>query len=174
MTVPEATPESCVLFRDMPAEEYEPVRSLMMQATYSQEEVILREGGATQSLWLITKGTCVVFKTRKNGTAQELAQLGPGAVFGEMSFFQAAPHSASVRATSELEVLKLSRANFDKLVRDHPTAAFKITSNIAQILAQRLREMDDWMCELIERPGAAEHREEWREFRSKLYSDLKF
>jgi CRP-like cAMP-binding protein len=95
-------------------------------------------------------------------------------VFGEMSFFDEAVHSASVRTLSEVEVMRLSRSRFDELTAVCPSAARKIAACTASILADRLRQMDDWVCRLVERPDGAGHREEWQEFRKKLYSEWDF
>ena len=39
-----------------------------------------------------------------------LAELGPGDIFGEMSFFRSAPHSASIKTMTDVEVLMLLKA----------------------------------------------------------------
>jgi len=120
-----------------------------------------------------------VFKTvKKHGddqAEQRLTVLDAGSVFGEMSFFQPAPHSASIRTLSAVEVHRLSRKDFESLETDHAPAARKILVNTVKLLAERLRSMDEWICELVERPdGATTHQKEWRDFRAKLYTDWHF
>jgi CRP-like cAMP-binding protein len=128
-----------------------------------------------QVLWIIAQGECEVFKMVKPDIEQRLTVLDAGAVFGEMSFFQPAPHSASVRAITDVEVMRLSREEFAALEKTSPCAARKMLINAVQILAERLRRMDDWTCKLVERPDGPEtHRKEWRDFRSKLYTDWHF
>jgi len=165
---------NCPLFREMTSAERLCLESLLDQKLYAKNEGILREGKTKQFLWIIVRGSCAVLKSRKDGNEQQLAVLEPGAVFGEMSYFRPAPHSASIRTLSEVEVMCLSHSDFDQLQQICPTAADKLAVNIVSILAERLRKMDDWICELIERPDGQRHREEWREFRSKLYSGWQF
>jgi CRP-like cAMP-binding protein len=142
---------------------------------YPKDEVILREGKTFQVLWIIARGECEVFKMVKPAVEQRLTVLDAGSVFGEMSFFQPAPHSASVRTLTEVEVMRLSRDEFAKLQETSPSAVHKILVNAVNILAERLRRMDTWTCELFERPdGPDNHRKEWRDFRSKLYTDWHF
>ena len=162
------------LLKQMTSKERERFFSLIERNTYPKGETILREGRSIQMLWIIVDGQCEVLKETRNGGDQQLAVLEPGAIFGEMSFFDAAPHSASVRALTDVEVLRLSRQKFDELQKMCPEAAYRIALATAEILAARLRKMDEWICELVERPDGAHHREEWREFRAKLYSDWKF
>jgi CRP/FNR family transcriptional regulator, cyclic AMP receptor protein len=55
-----------------------------------------------------------------------------------------------------------------------PSAANKIVDSLLSVMAQRLRRMDDWICDFLERSEGADHREEWHDFRSKLYADWQF
>ena len=91
-----------------------------------------------------------------------------------MSFFEEAPHSATVRACTTVKVMQLSREKFEELHKVSPTAAYKITLSVASVMAQRMRRMDDWICDFVERPEGAGHREEWHDFRAKLYADWQF
>jgi CRP/FNR family transcriptional regulator, cyclic AMP receptor protein len=165
----------CPLFSDLTPAELAEVRHRLVSEVYPKDDVILREGKSFQVLWIIVRGECEVFKTIKPAVEQRLTVLDPGSVFGEMSFFQPAPHSASVRALSEVEVMRLSRQEFERLQETSPSAVHKMLVNAVKILAERLRRMDTWTCELVERPdGPSDHRKEWRDFRSKLYTDWHF
>ena len=171
---PKINSVACPIFREMTLDEREQLLLLLEYETYRKGDVILREGNSNQILWILVHGKCEVFKTAKNGAARQLAMLEPGAVFGEMSFFEKAPHSASVRALTEVQVMSLSREKYDQLRDTGSLAACKIASSVNAVLAQRLRRMDEWTCGLLEKPEAAGHREEWGEFRAKLYSDWQF
>jgi CRP-like cAMP-binding protein len=167
--------KSCPLFWDMTPAELAEVRHRLASESYPRDEVILREGKSFQVLWIIAQGECEVFKMVRPGVEQRLTILDPGSVFGEMSFFQPAPHSASVRAMTEVEVMRLSREQFASLQECCPTVVHKMLINAVRILAERLRRMDDWTCKLVERPDGSEtQRKEWRDFRSKLYTDWHF
>jgi len=151
------------------------VRRRLTPEVYPKNEVILREGKSLQVLWIIAEGECEVFKMIKPNTEQRLTVLDPGSVFGEMSFFQPAPHSASVRSLTDVELKRLPREEFEALEIDSPAVAQKMLANTVRLLAERLRRMDNWTCELFERPdGPQSHRKEWRDFRSKLYTDWHF
>ena len=141
---------------------------------YPPGDRILREGLSIQILWVIVKGHCAVTKTLADGEQRNLAELGPGDIFGEMSFFRSAPHSASIHTLTDVEVLMLRRERYNDLEAEGSTAAYRIAANTAAVLAERLRRMDDWICNLVEQPDAVSHREEWREFRSKVYTNWDF
>jgi CRP/FNR family transcriptional regulator, cyclic AMP receptor protein len=162
------------IFESFTAEEYEGVLALLEQRSYAKGDVILHEGKSEQALWILVKGTCEVVKKNKSKTEHSLATLESGSAFGEMSFFQKAPHSATVRASTAVKVLRMTRENYEQLHTRNPTAAYKITQIVVSLMAQRLRRMDEWICDFVERPEGANHREEWHDFRAKLYSDWPF
>ncbi len=70
--------------------------------------------------------------------------------------------------------MRLTRENFELLQAKSPTAAYKIAVSVLAVMAQRLRRMDDWICDFVERSEGADHREEWHDFRAKLYADWQF
>ncbi len=178
MTLPNAKqPDICPIFADLTLDEREQLLPLLKQDVYAEGDMILQEGFAVQVLWMIMRGRCEVVKACGGDREQQLAILEAGAVFGEMSFFNEAPHSASVRAMTEVEVFCLSRKQYDELQKTMPSVVYKISHSIAKLLAERLRKMDEWTCGIFEvedDQSLPTRREEWREFRSKLYSDLEF
>src|ERR1700688_2603348 len=103
MTNPSAA--SCPIFQGFTVDEYEQVLALLEQEAYAKGDVIIDEGKTKQDLWIVVKGSCEVVKMNKSKNERQLAILESGAVFGEMSFFQEAPHSATVRARTDVKVM---------------------------------------------------------------------
>lgn len=175
MTKPDSNNLECPIFHDMTPDECRNVLELFETETFPMGETILREGLSIQILWIIVRGRCEVVKSTAGGGDRVLACLEQGSVFGEMSFFRSAPHSASVRAMTDVEVLRLSRQSYDQLQKNCPSAAFKIASNTAVVLAERLRRMDEFTGDMIDGgSGNANQREEWQQFRAKLYTEWEF
>jgi CRP-like cAMP-binding protein len=65
-----------------------------------------------------------------------VAHLGQGAYFGELSLLDRGPHAASVVCTSDVELLVVSRRDFDKVLLSVPTIARKIMRTMASRLAE--------------------------------------
>jgi CRP/FNR family transcriptional regulator, cyclic AMP receptor protein len=163
----------CEIFDSItPAQRIEVLR-LMEPQSFEPGMAILEEGEHTRGLWVIKEGRCEVVKSGPHGTAQTIAELSPGCVFGEMSFFQTAPHSATVRALTHVSTLYLSAKNYAKLEETCLAAAHRLSHAISVILAGRLRRMDDWTTHLLDQAAPSKH-EEWSDFRAKLYNDLDF
>ncbi len=174
MNKQQASTTASPIFVDLTLDERQALLRLLKHERFKAGESILSEGLSTHALWIIVQGRCEVIQKRHNATEKQLAVLEAGAVFGEMSFFAPAPHSASVRAITDVEVMRLSREDFDDLGRNGSVVALKIAASTARLLAERLRRMDEWTRNLIEQPDVNNHKEEWQEFRAKLYSDWQF
>ncbi len=69
----------------------------------------LREGEPGNSFFFVAGGQLRVFATDGLGRQTELAQLGEGAVFGEMALLSAQPRSASVGCLTDCDLLEVGR-----------------------------------------------------------------
>ncbi len=102
-----------------------------LDATAGQS--LVEEGRVGREFFLILSGEAVV---ERDG--QEVARLGPGQWFGELSLLDHQPRSATVRATTDLKLLVLGEAVFAGLLENIPTLA----SKLLKTMARRLREAD--------------------------------
>ena len=166
--------KTCALFEAMTPEELDVVFRAMRSESFDAGSDILTEGLTYQGLWVLASGRCEVVKGAPGKRGNRLAVLEAGAVFGEMSFLEAAPHSASVRAMTDVDTMRLMRENFEQLRVDCPSAADKITRSLILVLSARLRRMDEWTCGLVEKSDNDRHHDEWQQFRAKLYGGLQF
>lgn len=143
--------------------------------SYDPGVKLIHQGESGQNLWVILEGKCKVIKMTSTAPPYpiDLAELGPNDHFGEMSFFHAAPHSATVQATEPVKTMRINRKDYDQLLDTGCTAAYLLALNSVDELADRLRRMDDWVTELVcnmEDNHQAEH--EWTSFREKLFSQF--
>jgi putative peptide zinc metalloprotease protein len=81
-------------------------------------ETIIRQGELGDGCFLIRAGEVEVLLEREDGSAQRLATLGPGELFGEAALLTVAPRTASVRATSAVDLLVLHRTELLAAMRD--------------------------------------------------------
>jgi len=158
---------SIPLFDQMtPQERQDLVRTATVRKFQTGDEIV-RQDGTSQHIWVVLSGKCEV--VRANGTAPVvLATLEPHQHFGEMSFFHAAPHSASVRASGPVKVLCLSREDYDDLATQGCCATTKLAVNVVACLAERMRRMDDWVADLITEKGGQRKTADWAHFRERL------
>ncbi len=71
-----------------------------------KDHYLFREGDPPDAMYVIKSGKFAVVKSKSNSEII-LAEIGPGAMVGEMAFFDNKPRSASVKALKDSEVVVL-------------------------------------------------------------------
>lgn len=99
------------------------------------DDVVVREGERGDDAYIVVRGHLRVSK-RHAGVAVELATLAPGDAFGELSIIDDGPRSATVNAQTDATLLRFNRESLGL----QPTLLLKVVTNIARLLAKRLRE----------------------------------
>src|SRR5437588_11276965 len=83
-------------------------------------EVIVEEGTEADGFYVIVSGTARTLKRADSGEEMPLGSLGPGDTFGEIALLEDGDRTATVRASSEVEALKLDQAVFRAVVQPQP------------------------------------------------------
>jgi putative ABC transport system ATP-binding protein len=89
---------------------------------YEPGAMILTKGTNAESFYIVSKGTVEVVLPRENQSDVIALQLGPGKYFGEIEFFHAKKHQASIRASERepVEVLCMSYDRLNELLGQSP------------------------------------------------------
>ena len=102
---------------------------------FGDGEAIVTEGEAGSSMFVLRRGTA---KVQVAGSKEELARLGPGDFFGEMSLLTGAARTASVVALGDSELVEITAENFRRVAQHDPS----IMDRIAETMASRRIELD--------------------------------
>jgi CRP-like cAMP-binding protein len=97
---------------------------------------VVQAGEEDRALYLLTDGTVGVKLPRDEGTFKEIEAPS---VLGELSFFDGYPRSATLQAITDVEVVRIDLAAFDRLHEHEPAIANLMLRDLARILALRLR-----------------------------------
>lgn len=108
---------------------------------FAPREAIIKSGEADKNLYILTDGRADVSVSRADGTKQQLAVLEAGTVFGEQSFLDGLPRSATVTAVSECQLRSLSKKDFAVLIEKHPKIACAVLEDLGRVLSLRTRQM---------------------------------
>lgn len=101
-------------------------------------EVLMRAGQSQQSLYLLASGGLEV-RAGTKGTLGAITRERPGAVIGEISFFDGGPRSATVWATEATRLLELDAAAVQAFFAAHPLRGQELLMALARVLARRVR-----------------------------------
>jgi small-conductance mechanosensitive channel/CRP-like cAMP-binding protein len=120
------------LFSALPEKLRDDLAGELEYTPFAPGESITREGDRDDGLYMIVRGEAVV-RIGRQTEEREVARLGPGQFFGEMSLMTGEARTASVVAATELEAFRVAKPAFQKILRDTPALA----DQIAGVLASR-------------------------------------
>jgi CRP-like cAMP-binding protein len=126
------------LFEKLPPEGRGAVIERFRPHIYQPDQVVLSEGQTPDraALFVVASGSLEVEKADAGETIQ-LARLGPGEVFGEISLIRRSIVTATVRAVTRSVVLELSRDDFDEVGQAYP----QLLAHVYQLATLRERDL---------------------------------
>ena len=91
--------------------------------TLDSGTIVLREGDASDSLYVIVTGRVRVSREPAPGQVIELEVLGAGSFFGELALLDSGPRSATVATMTACTVLVIDKRLFATLMHEAPPEA---------------------------------------------------
>lgn len=95
-------------------------------------EAIVRQGDEGESMFVLLRGSVAVSLTDTHGRSEQVATLGGGDFFGEMSLMTGEKRSASVTALEEVECAELHKDDVAGLLLERPELAREISAILEQ------------------------------------------
>jgi CRP-like cAMP-binding protein len=133
------------LFGSLPHALAEELAAHATTRRYRRGEYILRAGEAATRLYVVETGRIAIAVRARDGRESVAAVLGPGALFGELAFFDGEPRSSDARA---LTPVLLGEVAFDA-VRAVIEANPNLLWDVALILTRRLRDTDEALADAM-------------------------
>lgn len=116
----------CPLFGGVGRDDLAAIGERAIEVDFPADHVIARQGEIGTGLFVVIDGTVRVVRD-----GQELARLGPGDFFGEMSVIDGLPRVAQVVASEPTRCLALASWEFEHLILDHPTIGLAILRGLS-------------------------------------------
>ena len=107
----------------------------------TRDHYLFREGDAPDAMYVVKSGKLAVVKSKQTSEII-LAEIGPGAMVGEMAFFDNKPRSASVKAMKDSEVIALPYKALHAQFQNFPEwckAIMRTVNNHLRNANQRIR-----------------------------------
>ena len=109
-------------------------RSARSRSSFEDGHVIARQGDIGTGFFVIATGAVRVVRD-----GHQIAHLGPGEFFGELSVLDGRPRTAQVIADGSTTCLALASWDFEAVVTEQPAVALAIL----RVLAKRLRDLTE-------------------------------
>ena len=123
---------SIPMFRSCTTEQLDRLAELGTAVSMTDAPIV-SEGDRGDKFYVITSG-----KGRVTRGGREVAELGPGDYFGELSLFDPAPRNATVAAVGPMSLVSLSRDSFVQALDEMPA----IRDTVLHGMAHRIHELD--------------------------------
>jgi len=121
-------------FDGVEPEELKSLLGALPRRRFPVGSVLIAEGDTPREMFIAESGRADVLVADRHGQEHQVGRIKPGTAIGEMSLLTGQPAAGTVRASEELEVLVLSRAELERVACRFP----RIYRNVSAVLAERL------------------------------------
>ena len=126
------------LFSLLTNDQAQGIADAVVKRRFRRGEIIVEHMRKSNSLFILLTGRARVLTSDSRGREVILAVLQPGDYVGEMSLIDNEPHSATVRAEIQTDMLVLARPDFARCLPENSSLSYAILRG----LVQRLRNAD--------------------------------
>jgi CRP-like cAMP-binding protein len=122
----------CPLFGGVAANDLLAIGDRALEVDFPADHVIARQGEIGTGFFVVVDGRVRVVRD-----GEEIARLGPGDFFGEMSVIDGLPRVAQVVTTEPTRCLALASWDFEQILLEHPTIGLAILRGLSARLRAR-------------------------------------
>lgn len=131
------------LFNTLEYEELQDLAGVISPRSYTEGEIIIRNGESGDSMFLLSEGLLEVSVDTENGSTHKVAEIMPGEYFGEMSLLTGEPRSATVTAATGAYAYEITKEHVEDLFRRKPSLIEHISNVVAERRAMNQMKMEN-------------------------------
>lgn len=105
-------------------------------------ELLVKEGEADQTLFILASGKLAVTSKDSNGVDQAVYIMKEGECAGTRAFVEQSPRRATLRSVGNSIVYTLTPSDFESLLDDQPRLAFKVMRALFRVTHANLARMN--------------------------------
>jgi len=109
------------IFEDVPEEDLSVITTFATTEEFPEGKSIVREGEFANAFMAIEEGTARVLRG-----GEQIGELGPGDIFGEMGVLENERRGATVEATSRVRLIKIEHWELQRMKKKLPDVYDKI------------------------------------------------
>ncbi len=108
--------------------------------TFQVGQELCHQGDTGDAAYVIISGEADIL-IDQNGKEIVVAQVGENAVIGEIAVLCEVPRTATVRASSPLQALKIDKEHFLRMIREFPDMGIEVMRELADRLTTTTAEL---------------------------------
>jgi CRP/FNR family transcriptional regulator, cyclic AMP receptor protein len=117
--------------------------NIVHNRNYLPGEFIFYQGDPGIGLYLIREGEIIIERTNDDGEKISLASFSTGDFFGELALIDGEKRSASAIAKNDTRLAVIFKPDLDDFIEKYPKKGVKILQGICNIIAARLRKVNE-------------------------------
>lgn len=120
--------------------------------SFQPQQVLFHQGDDGDAAYVIMKGEAEIVAETAGGDIP-LARVGENAIVGEIAILCEVPRTATVKAATQMDTLRIEKEHFLRLIREFPELGIEVMRELADRLTRTTAELS----EVRSRSGKAKH-----------------
>jgi CRP-like cAMP-binding protein len=133
---------SMLPFKELSSRDLELLLFIVHNRVYVANEVIFSQGDPGIGLYIIQAGEVIIERKLDKDRKYILARFTKGDFFGEIALLDDESRSASAIATKDSKIAVIFKPDLDEFIDKYPKKGIKILRGLSQIVATRLRNIN--------------------------------
>jgi CRP-like cAMP-binding protein len=114
------------------------------------EEILWLEGGDCGFMVFIISGNLEIKKSTEFAGRQMIVGIyGRGSIAGELCLLDSSPRAVTAVACDEVELLILTRRDFDRFLAEHPESGVRLLKGMLMTVSTRLKKSFDRLAAIF-------------------------
>ena len=140
----------CPLFSSLNFKELKMISSLIYERNYQKDEFLFEKGQPGTAVFIVKSGLIKVTTPAVKKDEVELAIIEEKGFLGELALLDDTARPASAKAVEKTTVLAFYREDLGRLMETYPLIASKIMRELALVIGQRLRQLNEQLIRVEE------------------------
>lgn len=147
------------VFEKLEPKELRQVASIVHRRQYVKDEFVFYQSDPGLGMYVVEKGSVGVVVSGDDGVQKEITELHNGDFFGEIALLDESPRSASVVVKEDSELIGFFRPDLFEIIEKTPKTGLKIVVKLAEMIGERLRNMNHEFSKLRAELELQQHKE---------------
>ena len=110
--------------------------------TFQPQQALFKQGDSGDAAYVLVNGEAEVLAETPEGEIP-VATVGKNAIIGEIAILCDVPRTATVKAATELDALKIDKEDFLRLIREFPEMGIEVMRELANRLSHTTAELSE-------------------------------
>jgi len=110
--------------------------------SFQPQQVLFHQGDDGDAAYVIMKGEADIVAETAGGDIP-LARVGENAIVGEIAILCEVPRTATVKAATQMDTLRIEKEHFLRLIREFPELGIEVMRELADRLTRTTAELSE-------------------------------